>query len=50
MGNSQDLKLELPKYDWTWVGNHNGLDLYRRQSDGLISEKRRIVLDHRFTF
>ena len=49
MGNSQENKYDLPKYEWVWVGNHNGLDLYRRTSDGLIAERRRIAVDHRFS-
>lgn len=49
MGNSQQDKYELPKYEWVWAGNHNGLDIYKRESDGLQAEKRRIVLDPRFT-
>ena len=50
MGNKQENQYELPKFDWDWFGNHNGLDLYKRRSDGLLAEKRRIVLDHRFTY
>lgn len=49
MGNSQAEQYELPKYDWVWVGNHNGLDLYRRNNDGIVAERRKIVLDSRFS-
>ena len=47
MGNSHTSKNELPKYTWEEVGNSNGIDLFRRK-DGLVAERRRITLDHRF--
>lgn len=47
MGNKTPTKDDLPRYDWKIDGNVNGLDLYRRK-DGVIAERRKIKLDHRF--
>ena len=37
MGNGQTQSHSLPKYDWIWMSNHTGIDLYKRQPDGLIA-------------
>ena len=47
MGNGESVNSEGSPQKWSYYGNHNGIDLYRR-ADGLILEKRKITLDHRF--
>ena len=39
----------LPAYEWTWLANENGLELYQEKQQQWIAEKRRITLDNRYS-
>ena len=49
MGNSTPAQ-QSQGYDWDWLTNENGLELYKNKLNGLVAEKRLVVLDNRFSW
>lgn len=48
MGGNAESRLWV-HCDWEWLANENGLELYQEKQHRWVAEKRKIVLDNRFS-